>query len=443
MTRGKMIDENTLQGDAGVALIHRRVSQMKHVWHERHIDPGIDGTIELRDPDTGEMSNQHIFVQSKTTRGRFPGEDDTGFHFLCDERDIDYWMKAGHNPVILVCSKPETGDAWWAHIQQVFGDAGRRATRRVEFDKTTQKFDQTTAARLLVVADPHARAHSPVAEHRAEKLISNLMPVDFPHSYFSAMVPTSNRGAVLASQRETGKPIRHDFYLANGRIYTCAPIAGTSLARIAMSAANEYPVGDLRDGTPERRRLLTGLLNAALRHDLREICGWSNSRKFVYFKAPENLQQRKVTSATGRPRIAFNGYYQSKDDPSRREFYRHAALRWNFTEIAGDWFCAVTPDYYFTTDGQREHPFAEKYLATLKRRERNGAVLGETQLWFGLLQPPAEPVLHGGTDDEKILTFGKPLVFDSDFGIDDDAWDAPGVSIVDDDQLSLDFGDDE
>jgi hypothetical protein len=29
-----MIDDNTLQGDAGVALIHRRVSQMKHVWRE-------------------------------------------------------------------------------------------------------------------------------------------------------------------------------------------------------------------------------------------------------------------------------------------------------------------------------------------------------------------------------------------------------------------------
>lgn len=441
MTRGKMIDDNTLQGDAGVALIHRRVSQMKHVWHERHIDPGIDGTIELRDPDTSEMSNQHIFVQSKTTRGTFPGEDDTRFHFLCEERDIDYWMKAGRNPVILVCSKPETGEAWWAHIQQVFSDPGRRATRRVEFDKATQKFDQTTAARLLAVADPHARAHSPVAEHRAEKLISNLLPVEFPHSYFSASVPTSKRGAVLASQRETGKPMRQDFYLANGRIYTLAPIAGTSLARIATTAANENPVGELRDGIPEHRRLLVGLLNAALRHDLREICEWSNSRKFIFFKAPEDLQQRKVISTTGRPRTAFNGFYQRKDDPSRREFYRHAALRWTFTESVDDWFCAVTPDYYFTTDGHLEHPIADKYLATLKRRERNPAVLGETQLWFGLLRPSEDPLLIGEADADRLLTFGPPLIFDSDYGIDDAAWDAPGTA-DDDLQLFLDFGDD-
>jgi hypothetical protein len=36
---------------------------------------------------------------------------------------------------------------------------------------------------LFAVADPHGQAHTSVAEHRAEKLISNLLPVAIPEEY--------------------------------------------------------------------------------------------------------------------------------------------------------------------------------------------------------------------------------------------------------------------
>jgi len=89
MTLGKMIDDNTIKGDGGIWLIHRRVSQMKHAWREHSLDAGIDGSIELRDPRTGEMSGKHLLVQSKAS-DKFPGETDTKFHYICNERDVDY-----------------------------------------------------------------------------------------------------------------------------------------------------------------------------------------------------------------------------------------------------------------------------------------------------------------------------------------------------------------
>ncbi|MDR7253366.1 hypothetical protein J2X46_002351 [Nocardioides sp. BE266] len=442
-TRGKMIDANSHKGDAGIALIHRRVSQMKHLWHERSIDPGIDGTIELRDPSTGEVSNQHIFVQSKASDA-FAGETEAKFHYICKQRDVDYWMKAGDNPVILICSHPDTGEAWWVHIQSWFADPSHRASLRVDFDKATQRFEGDIAAKLFAITDPHGRAHTPVVDGRSETLVSNLLPVDFPDTYFTAQVaPGTTLRDVFVSQRATGKPFRRDFFVSHQRIYAWSPIAGTSLARIAITAANETPVGELLAGTDDERRLFVRLLSAALQHDLLEVCDWSNARKFLYFRASSDLSERKVLSGSGRSRIAFKGFYQRKDDPTLKQFYRHAALRWDFVDIGEEWHCQATPDYYFSSDGRREAHFADDYLARLKRMERNPAVLGETQLWAGILRGEAEPTLLPNTSEDRILTFGPLATFDITGGIDDKDWQAPVGGDDNPDQMAFDFEDHE
>ena len=94
MGSGKQVSRRAHIGDAGIALTHQRVSAMDQVWHERTVDAGIDGTIELRDPATGEVSNRHLQVQSKASDNDFPGETADRFHYDCDERDLDYWMKS-------------------------------------------------------------------------------------------------------------------------------------------------------------------------------------------------------------------------------------------------------------------------------------------------------------------------------------------------------------
>lgn len=57
------------------------------MWHDRVVDAGIDRSIELCDPSTGEVSNHHIQVQSKASDQALPGETDDGFWYLCDEED--------------------------------------------------------------------------------------------------------------------------------------------------------------------------------------------------------------------------------------------------------------------------------------------------------------------------------------------------------------------
>lgn len=443
-SRGKMIDDSTLNGATGIGLIALRTGQVKQVWHERHIDPGIDGTIELRDPSTGEMTDQHIFVQSKAY-ARFPGETDEKFHFTCDPRDLDYWLKAS-SPVIIVCSHPDTEEAWWAHVQSWFADPSRRASRRIDIDKATQKFDAAAVEALFKIADPHAKAHTPGPVNKKETLVSNLVPVEFPPVYYTAQVASGLKPRdVYEAQRKTKHPVRSDFFLSHGRIYTWGPIAGTALVRVADTAANQTPVGELIGGGPDAQRLFVRLLNAGLQHDLRDLTRWNRDRKLIFYKATDDLSEHQVRSASGRKRLAFKGYSQRKDDPRLKGYYRHAALRWQFIEIGGEWFCELNPDYFFTSDGYKESLYADDRLAKMKRIDRHRAVLGETELWAGILRGDRsedEDTLLDTTSD-RLLTFGDLVTFTVDRGINDKDWKTPTGSEDDTDQLALDFGEDE
>lgn len=424
-TGGKTFTTSQHRGDAGIALIHLLVSDMGHVWHDRVNDVGIDGSIELRDPGTGAMSNRHILVQSKASAAPFPGEDSTRFWFNCNERDVDYWMRA-EDPVIVVCSHPATREAWWAHVQPWFANPANRASLRLEFDKVTQSLSGDVTGKLFAIADPHGRAHTPVAAAAEETLVSNLLPLEAPEVFYSAKTSCQDRKSVYAVQHRTSCPIRSDFAISNSRIYTFTPTSGTALAHVPDLAMNERPIGELLEDAASGRRLFVWLLNAALQHDLRESCRWNTDRKFLYVRPTTDLSPIQVRSVTGRARIAFKGYYQRRDDPTKAQFYRHAALRWQFGEIGGAWFCELRPDYFFSSDGYAESRFADRYLKRMKTIERNRARLGETQLWAGLLRGELEPTLFETVPD-RVLQFGNLVEFKLGRGLSDTDWAGSGA----------------
>jgi hypothetical protein len=112
----KKIGKRDVIGDQGIALIHQIVSDMEFIWNEIHLEAGIDGVIEIRDPVTEEVTNNIIQVQSKATANPFTAEDDKGFDYYCDEKDLEYWL-SGNAPVILVRSRPSTREAYWVSIR--------------------------------------------------------------------------------------------------------------------------------------------------------------------------------------------------------------------------------------------------------------------------------------------------------------------------------------
>lgn len=148
VSRGKKVSRQTLIGEAGIALIHTRVTEMGFLFHPRRVDHGIDGHIDLVDPSNGEVLNLVLLVQSKASTLPFTAETDTSLRYTCDERDLNYWLR-GNAPVILVLSHPKQGEAWWVDIRAEFADPQRRASRIVMVDKRRQAFDATAAQELL------------------------------------------------------------------------------------------------------------------------------------------------------------------------------------------------------------------------------------------------------------------------------------------------------
>uniref|UniRef100_A1UQ25 DUF4365 domain-containing protein n=1 Tax=Mycobacterium sp. (strain KMS) TaxID=189918 RepID=A1UQ25_MYCSK len=431
MSNGKKIDKSAHIGDAGIALIHMRVSAMGHVWHARGLDAGIDGMIELRDPGTGVVSNCHLLVQSKASDRQFPGETPEKFHFVVDERDLEYWLQATL-PVILVCSHPNTNEAWWIHIQHYFADPARRADRRVDFAKATMAFDKNSSDRLFAVADPHGQAHNPVAEHRVEKLVSNLLPVAIPLQYWSYESRAKDTGHAYALQRDSELEVRHDFVVKGGHLLTWAPVEGTALAKATEGCGKVAPAGELMDGGADNERLLVWMLNAALRHDVRDDCVYHRKRRMLYFTATKGLKPRRVNTAGKHLRTVFKGHPKKKD-PNKIAYYKHSGLQWQFVNFEGEWFCTLTPAYFYSYDGRKESRFTASYLSGIKKLERNQAVLGETRMWAAFLR--FEPDLLDERD--RILDFGELEAFDVERGLDDESWRKDLADTGSSDEISL------
>jgi hypothetical protein len=413
----KKIDASAHIGDGGIALIHQQVNKMGFVWHERKTDAGIDGEIELRNPVTGEVANRLILVQSKARDRPFSGENDRSFHYLCKPTDVAYWMSA-EDPVLLVCSHPQAGEAWWMHVQGWFSDPAHRASGRIDFDKSTQRFDADASQRLLNLADPHGRAHVPVAEHREETLTSNLLAVTIPGLVYRTPTQLQDPREIYERQREADDAVRHDFVRDGHQLYSWLPPQDTALATAVSGTSIKVGTAHLAASRKAaEQRLLVQLLNVALRQDVTADCDWHSGRKFIYFRATAGLAPRRIRGGSGRQRLVFNPK-GNENAPTEVRYCQHAALEWQFLLADGRWLCALTPTYHYTRDGYHESRYASELLSGIKRLERNAAVYHQTRMWAAYLhRRNAEP-----DTPKAILKYGTLLTYTADRSIDDAAW---------------------
>jgi len=403
-------------GESGHALIHRRVAAMGHIWHQRNVDIGIDGEIELIDPETNEATSASVLIQSKAHESGIPGDSGERISYPLKKSDLEYWLKA-NLPVVVVVSRPSTDEAWWVDVQEYFADPARRQRARVEIDKSTMVFTGDISDQFFAIADPRGRAYAPGAEERSESLVSNLLSVEVPDRYFSYKASVRRAGDAYRAQRETGLDLRHDFILQGGRLLTWRPVEGTALVGVVDGDPSELPLGELLDNGPDGERLLVWLLNGAMREDLKGVCTWHGQRHLLYFHATDDLSPKKVNTSRTNWRTVFKGY-PKVSDPTQMKYYKHSALQWQFIPTDDGWCCALTPTYFYSYDGAKESRFSHSYLSGIKRREKNAAVLQETKMWATYLRN--EDTLL--SENTRILQFGDLACFTVDRGITDESW---------------------
>lgn len=414
----KQYSKQSETGERGIALIDRLVTNMGFVWHPRRIDHGIDGEIELVDTVSRTPLNRLIQVQSKASSIPFPGEDDESFHFDVSRDDAEYWQHA-NTPVILVCSHPDTDEAWWALAERAQFSAAR-TTRRVVFDKRRDRFDGSAAAVMLSLAAHGAETSPSKSISKQERLVSNLLRVEsFGDTIW--MAPTWLRRPkeakdILRARHE----FCDDWILDDRTLFSFTRPESSPLQHLVDGPAEALEVGEWaesKDADVSRRfvRLLNQTLADVLAPAVRR-----HKDGYLFFRPSADLEPLRIGGqGTSRGRTVFERYID-KNDAERVLNYRHYALRASFVRLDGSWFAELQPTYHYTFDGYRELPWGPELLKRMKQFEKNDAVRRLVEFWGRYLRPTGS--LFAETD--RRLVFGDLATFAVDRGIHDPAWKA-------------------
>jgi hypothetical protein len=415
----KKITKSAMIGDQGVALVHRRAGQMGFVWTAgSNLDAGIDGLLEIRDEVTGIVTNSVIQVQSKATEASFTAETEASFEYLCEERDLDYWMQ-GNAPVILVVSRPKDDEAYYVSIKDYFRDPAVRATRRVRFDKRRDRFDAGARQALIDIALPRERGVYFAPPPKDETLVSNLLPV-VAHPPTIFVGETEFRGPDIRKTLKLHQVDASEWFVRGGRLIAVHDLREPPWNEICDQGtvecfdADEWALADDRVRQAEFAELLYSCLATKLRSDLR----YNRREKLFTVRPSDDFSSRYLGGTGGRQgRNVFKAYFK-KTDPTKTAYCRHSAFRAHFARLGNRWYLSVTPTYHFTSDGWWPSRRGGEFLSNAKRRERNDSVRQQLEMWARYLTGVADYT----TPDYPLLVLGPPVAVEVDAGIADKTW---------------------
>ena len=385
----KKATDQTLIGEQGVALIAGAVGQMGHLWHPTSgADSGIDGDIELRDPATGQVRNVRIAVQSKATERRWPAEDDDGFSFSPSYDDIEYWLSS-NQPVIVVCSRPSDGEAYWRSVQEWAVDPTRRAERTIRFDKHRDRFDKSARDLLFDLrATEHDRVEPPGPPPEPETALANFMPIRWQSDVvWSADVAGRDPASLLAAAREAGAS-HSGLAFHDGRIWSLREPAEPFLAAIAATDPQVTPLAELSE-SDDRSDL--DLLRQLVRHDLIDRhdywLRWHAQKRCAYFRRRGDQEAVAFSWATRPGRTVVTPQYAKTG--GHFTGYRHDAARLHVRRVGGGLHLQLSPSYLFTWDGKQVSGHHDRALAGIKRKDRHASVSQMLRMWAHLFTDEA------------------------------------------------------
>lgn len=418
----KKISTQAHFGQRGINFIERRMLDMGCLWHPTgQLEAGIDGFLELRNPTTGELPGVVLAVQSKATSGRFQTETDHAFDYLCQPADLEYWL-SGSWPVILVCSRPDTNEAYWISVKDYFRDPGRRRSRKAHFEKRNDAFGRDALPALLALGSAQDAGLYLNPPPKPERLVTNLLPVEqFPETFMVAETVFRHPKEVWDALRTQSSAGPAQWILIKQQILSFHDLTQPPWLEICdQGTADTLRVSEWSESdSAEQKRQLVWLLSRTL-VDILAPLGVRYDRRLdlLYFGPTRSLTARSVRYYSQKKRasrIIFQGY-PSKKDRSQIAFYRHNAVDVRFHRFDGRWYLQLAPTYHFTSDGVNHHPWRESYLSGIKRQESNAAVLGQVIMWADLLKHRSTGLF------ESPLRFGSLLALAAAVGITDALW---------------------
>lgn len=387
MAKGKTYSDNQVLGREGEALVKARLHSIGFAFNPSDsMEAGIDGTLEIRDPVTRAATGKTIAVQVKTTAsGSYTRETETGFEYLCEPEDVEYWRN-WTIPVIVVMVRLSDQGMYWKCVREAGPPDGRRLT----VDKALDVLDATAVdalADLAVDTDRFGVWMPPL--RGGEPVHLNLLRIELPTTVFTAASP-------LRSGREArAELLRHDpsppdeWVLRNGTLVSFRDPRASSLKHVIdPDTVEEEPVATFAfpDDEAEEHRFIE-LLGRVLCTQLDGSLSFDREQGAYFFPpAPLGIavtySYQSLKQGTSADVVKV---YKDRKDETKVHYVRHHAFVPRFWRIGDDWYLSVTPTFVFTRDGAKPDRFASERLAKKRQLEKNQAILGQFVMWRHLL----------------------------------------------------------
>jgi len=420
----KYLPKQQVIGQQGINLIEEIILDMGFVWRPTSVhDTGIDGEIEIRSPETGEVTNRTVKVQSKATAGRFIGETNTHFEYVCQRKDIDYWL-GGNVPVILIISRPKNREAYWIHVNEYFKDPQKRKDLRVFFDKSKHKFSKDSYRNIVQLAVPEDSGIYFPPPPKKEILYTNLLEVNYyPPDIYLAETDLIKSESFWARAKEKELEMPNEWVLREKSILSFHDLRERpweifcKRGTVETFDTEEWALSEDLD----KKRVFVELLNKCLDTRLRKhACSYNKQYDCHCIWATKNLQKKEFSYRSYSQKTTREVFapYESKTTKGRIAYYRHSAFMGHFVRIENKWYLEINPTYVFTSDGHNQNRYAAERISKIKRLERNEAVRGQVIMWSRFLTQPANLFRY----DYKMLKFGKLLQLTTNCSIDDKQW---------------------
>ena len=416
--RPKAISAQGQAGQQGVNFIERITLEMGSRWTPSGPNEvGIDGYIELFDPNSRQALGVTVAVQSKVVTA-IADVSKASFDYWCDANDLEYWLN-GNTPVILIVSSPASHEAYWVAIRDHFKDWTPAASTRITFLKSQHRFDVGAFGQLLTAAAPNSGLY--LAPTRcSETLHSNLLALKvYPAKMFFAATECRTARDVWALLRKTGREVDASWVLWEKKIVSFHDLGDapwSSVCDVGTSeafATTEWSECD----DAQRQRVFVQLLNQTLKAQVGPaVRYWPQEDCYAIAGPPRKLSYRSLKRPS---KITVVSRFSTTTADGRQfEWFRHLAFRGQFRLLAGSWYLEITPTYRFTRDGYALDRFHVDRLKGIKRIEGNRAVLSAVLFWADYLTPKETLFSR----NPPPLQFGELTVFPCDVGIVDREW---------------------
>ena len=421
----KTITDSQIIGSQGESLVSERANAMGFMFTPHGpIEAGIDGFLEIRDPQSGAATGQLVAVQVKTTAaGSYTSESEAAFEYLMDENDVSYWQ--GCNlPVIVVLVHLRNQTAYWKSCDSGQGPGNRR----LSIDKAQDVFDPRARDAIadLCVAKGGFGIYFPPLK-TGERGHLNMLEVMLPETIYVAPSPfQTGRHAIQELLQHDERP-PDDWVIRGGQFMSFRdPRHNPTIHIVDPGAIEDFASDEIALPDDEaREHTIIDLLTRTLVFQLNGVLSFSRRQRAFYFPALLETIDR-IHSYESLKRHASATVVKKYDMDGKLTYVRHHAFEPRFWMIQGQWFISIAPTFVFTCDGFRPDRYASGRLAGKKQREFNSALVGQFTMWRHLLAGADEggvaPALFPTEPDSQLLRFRSLNPLEIPHAVPDELW---------------------